>query len=96
MLNQSKVQARNEAFFDTLTEDERITDPESSIRLNVYYQHPGILTSQINKDFRVSASSSDKLISLSNKVIKRKTTELGTVDLYNQLADLKNCLKSEI
>ena len=98
-------------FFDELSEDERISDPESYFRVNVYYCCLDILISQTKQRFQSLCDLSnifeilqpDKLLSFSNEVIKKEAAKLASkydndmkVDLYDQLIALKSCLKSEI
>lgn len=98
-------------FFDELSEDERILDPESYFKVNVYYCCLDILISQTKQRFQSLCDLSntfevlqpEKLLSFSNEIIKKESGKLTakyskdmSVDLYEQLIALKTCLKSEI
>ncbi|CAK1599565.1 unnamed protein product [Parnassius mnemosyne] len=98
-------------FFDELSQDERISDPESYFKINVYYCCLDILISQIKQRFQSLCDLSnmfevlqpEKLLSSSNEVIKNASGKLSakysediSVNLYEQLIALKTCLKSEI
>lgn len=98
-------------FFDELSQDERISDPESYFKVNVYYCCLDILISQTKKRFQSLCDLSSmfeilqpkKLLSSSNEEILNASGKLSakyckdiSVNLYDQLKALKTCLKSEI
>lgn len=98
-------------FFDELSQDERISDPESYFKVNVYYCCLDILISQTKQRFQSLCDLSsmfeilqpEKLLSSSNEEILNASGKLSakyskdiSVNLYDQLKALKTCLKSEI
>lgn len=98
-------------FFDDLSEDERISDPESYFKVNVYYCCLDILISQTKQRFQSLCELSsmfeilqpEKLLSSSNEEILNASGKLSakyskdiSANLYDQLKALKTCLKSEI
>ncbi|CAH1987577.1 unnamed protein product [Acanthoscelides obtectus] len=98
-------------FFDELSQDERISDPESYFKVNVYYCCLDILISQTKERFQSLCDLSsmfeilqpEKLLSSSNEEILIASGKLSvkyskdiSVNLCDQLKALKTCLKSEI
>ncbi|GFU75212.1 hypothetical protein TNCV_2056551 [Trichonephila clavipes] len=73
---------RTKRFFDKLAEDQRVSDPEWTFKVNVYYCCPDVLISQTRERFRSLHNLSnifkilqpDKLLSFSNKEIKEQAT----------------------
>ncbi|XP_037297534.1 zinc finger MYM-type protein 1-like [Manduca sexta] len=98
-------------FFYEFSQDERISDPESYFKVNVYYCCLDILISQTKEKFQSLCDLSsmfeilqpEKLLSSSNEEILIASGKLSvkyskdiSVNLCDQLKALKTCLKSEI
>nr|CAI5849508.1 unnamed protein product [Callosobruchus analis] len=98
-------------FFDELSQDERISDPESYFKVNVYYCCLDILISQTKERFqslcnlssifeilqpeKLLSSSSEEILNASGK-LSAKYSKYISLNLCDQLKALKTCLNSEI
>nr|CAI5844793.1 unnamed protein product [Callosobruchus analis] len=98
-------------FFDNLSQDERISDPESYFKVNVYYCCLDVLISQTKEIFqslsnlssvfeilqpeKLLSSSSEEILSASVKLSAKYSKDIS-LNLCDQLKALKTCLNSEI
>nr|CAI5839645.1 unnamed protein product [Callosobruchus analis] len=98
-------------FFDELSQDERISDPESYFKVNVYYCCLDILISQTKERFqslcnlssifeilqpeKLLSSSSEEILNASGKLSAKYSKDIS-LNLCDQLKALKTCLNSEI
>nr|CAI5869191.1 unnamed protein product [Callosobruchus analis] len=98
-------------FFDELSQDERISDPESYFKVNVYYCCLHILISQTKERFqslcnlssifeilqpeKLLSSSSEEILNASGKLSAKYSKDIS-LNLCGQLKALKTCLNSEI
>nr|CAI5852033.1 unnamed protein product [Callosobruchus analis] len=98
-------------FFDELSQDGRISDPESYFKVNVYYCCLDILISQTKERFqslcnlssifeilqpeKLLSSSSEEILNASGKLSAKYSKDIS-LNLCDQLKALKTCLNSEI
>nr|CAI5818433.1 unnamed protein product [Callosobruchus analis] len=98
-------------FFDELSQDERVSDPESYFKVNVYYCCLDISISQTKERFqslcnlsnifeilqpeKLLSSSSEEILNASGKLSAKYSKDIS-LNLCDQLKPLKTCLNSEI